>query len=62
MCGRRALRKQVWLASDTAELMFDGCRVPAAHRLGEENAGFYAIMRNFQVGRIALAGMAIGSG
>jgi acyl-CoA dehydrogenase len=56
----RALAKQGWLASDTAELAFDGCRVPAANRLGEENAGFYAIMRNFQTERIALGAMAVG--
>jgi acyl-CoA dehydrogenase len=56
----RALKKQGWLASDTAELVFENCRVPAANRLGEENAGFYAIMKNFQVERIALGSMAIG--
>jgi acyl-CoA dehydrogenase len=56
----RALKKQGWLASDTAELVFENCRVPAANRLGEENAGFYAIMRNFQTERIALASMAVG--
>ena len=56
----RALAKQGWLASDTAELAFEDCRVPAANRLGEENAGFYAIMRNFQTERIALGAMAVG--
>jgi acyl-CoA dehydrogenase len=56
----RALSKQGWLASDTAELVFDHCRVPAANLLGEENAGFYAVMKNFQVERIALGAMAIG--
>jgi acyl-CoA dehydrogenase len=56
----RALKKQGWLASDTAELVFDNCRVPAANLLGAENAGFYAVMKNFQVERIALASMAIG--
>jgi acyl-CoA dehydrogenase len=56
----RALKKQGWLASDTAELVFDDCRVPASNLLGEENAGFYAIMRNFQTERIALASMAVG--
>ena len=56
----RALAKQGWLASDTAELAFENCRVPAANLLGEENAGFYAIMRNFQTERIALGSMAIG--
>jgi acyl-CoA dehydrogenase len=56
----RALKKQGWLASDTAELVFKDCRVPAANLLGEENAGFYAVMKNFQVERIALGSMAIG--
>jgi acyl-CoA dehydrogenase len=56
----RALRKQGWLSSDTAELAFENCRVPAANRLGEENEGFYAIMRNFQTERIALGAMAVG--
>jgi len=56
----RALAKQGWLASDTAELAFESCRVPAENRLGEENAGFYAIMRNFQTERIALGAMAVG--
>jgi acyl-CoA dehydrogenase len=55
-----ALRKQGWLASDTAELAFEDCRVPAANLLGEENGGFYAIMRNFQTERIALGAMAVG--
>jgi acyl-CoA dehydrogenase len=56
----RALAKQGWLASDTAELVFEGCRVPADHMIGTENGGFHAIMRNFQTERIALGSMAIG--
>jgi len=56
----RALKKSGWLASDTAELVFDNCRVPAGNLIGEENAGFYAIMRNFQTERIALGSMAVG--
>ncbi len=56
----RALKKQGWLSSDTAELVFEDCRIPAANLLGEENRGFYAIMRNFQTERIALGAMAIG--
>ncbi len=56
----RALAKQGWLASDTAELVFENCRVPASHLLGRENEGFYAVMKNFQVERIALGAMAIG--
>jgi acyl-CoA dehydrogenase len=56
----RALAKQGWRSSDTAELVFEGCRIPAANLLGEENHGFYAIMRNFQTERIALGAMAVG--
>ena len=56
----RALKKSGWLASDTAELVFDDCRIPADQLIGEENAGFYAIMRNFQTERIALGSMAVG--
>src|SRR4029079_18964201 len=36
----KKLAKMGWWASDTAELVFDGCRVPRANLLGEENAGF----------------------
>ncbi len=56
----RQLDKTGWRSSDTAELHFDGCRVPAGHLLGEEHKGFYAVMKNFQTERIALAAMAIG--
>ena len=57
--GRR-LDKHGWRSSDTAELIFEDCRVPAANMLGEENKGFYAIMDNFQNERLVLSGMAIG--
>jgi len=56
----RKLDKHGWRCSDTAELVFDGCRVPAANLLGEEGRGFYSIMRNFQNERIAIGAMAIG--
>ena len=57
--GRR-LDKMGWRSSDTAELVFDDCRMPAENLLGEENRGFYAIMKNFQNERIAIAAMAMG--
>ena len=44
----RPLKKHGWLCSDTAELVFDNCRIPAANLLGEENKGFYALMKNLQ--------------
>ena len=56
----RKLDKHGWRSSDTAELVFDGCRVPAANLLGEEGRGFYSIMRNFQNERIAIGSMCIG--
>ncbi len=56
----RALDKAGWRCSDTAELAFDECRLPADALLGEENQGFYAIMRNFQNERIVIGAMAVG--
>jgi acyl-CoA dehydrogenase len=56
----RALKKSGWLSSDTAELVLDNLRIPSANLLGEENKGFYAVMKNFQTERIALAAMAVG--
>jgi len=54
----RKLRKMGWWCSDTAELFFDDCRVPASHLIGPENSGFLTIMSNFQAERLALAVMA----
>ena len=51
----RALKKTGWRASDTAELSFDGVRVPVANRVGPEGGGFVTLMRNFQTERLALA-------
>jgi acyl-CoA dehydrogenase len=51
----KKLKKTGWWASDTAELSFDGCRVPVANLIGEENAGFVPIMMNFAVERLFLA-------
>ena len=56
----RSLKKTGWLSSDTAELVFDNCRIPADNLLGDEGKGFYSVMKNFQTERIALAAMAVG--
>jgi len=55
----RALDKTGWRSSDTAELIFEDCRVPAEHVLGEENRGFYSIMANFQTERLVIGAMAM---
>jgi acyl-CoA dehydrogenase len=57
----RALDKHGWRSSDTAELVFDGCRIPSENVLGMEGQGFYSIMRNFQNERLVLAAMGIGA-
>lgn len=51
---RTSLNKMGWQCSDTATLYFDNCRVPIANRVGPENAGFLAIMRNFNHERLML--------
>ena len=47
-------------ASDTAEFVFEGCRVPAANRLGAEGQGFKIAMQTLDSGRIGIAAQAIG--
>ena len=44
----KKLEKHGWRSSDTAELIFDDCRIPVSNLLGDEGRGFYAIMQNFQ--------------
>jgi butyryl-CoA dehydrogenase len=47
-------------ASDTAEFLFEGCRVPAAQRLGEEGQGFRIALGALDGGRIGIATQALG--
>jgi acyl-CoA dehydrogenase len=56
----RKLQKFGWRSSDTAELVFEDCRVPADALLGTLHNGFYEIMKNFQNERLVLSGMAVG--
>ena len=57
----KKLKKVGWRASDTAELVFEDCRVPAENLLGPEGNGFAQIMGNFQWERLSLALGAIGA-
>ena len=53
--SRTPLKKMGWWASDTATLYFDECRVPAGNLIGQENAGFKLIMKNFNSERLSIA-------
>ncbi|MCA9512458.1 MAG: acyl-CoA dehydrogenase family protein [Myxococcales bacterium] len=46
--------------SFTAELLFDGVRVPAANRLGEEGFGAMAMIRTLEIERLTLAALSLG--
>jgi len=47
-------------ASDTAELIFDNCEIPANNLLGEEGEGFIDAMRVLDGGRISIAALSLG--
>ncbi|HTC95105.1 MAG TPA: acyl-CoA dehydrogenase [Terriglobales bacterium] len=47
-------------ASDTAELIFEDCVVPASHLLGKEGDGFIDAMRILDGGRISIAALSLG--
>jgi alkylation response protein AidB-like acyl-CoA dehydrogenase len=49
-----------WCASDTHELNFDDCRVPAENLLGERGRGLAQFLRILDEGRIAIAALAVG--
>jgi acyl-CoA dehydrogenase len=51
----RRLAKTGWHCSDTAELGYASCRVPAGNLVGEEGSGFAQIATQFVVERLALA-------
>ncbi|NOY94292.1 MAG: acyl-CoA dehydrogenase [Deltaproteobacteria bacterium] len=51
----RKLKKMGLASQDTAELAFDGCRVPVSNRLGPEGAGFLMLMQNLQQERLVVA-------
>ncbi|NUR56813.1 MAG: acyl-CoA dehydrogenase [Acidobacteria bacterium] len=61
--GMRAGRKENKLgmrASDTSEVVFEDCRVPAAQMLGEEGQGFINTLQVLDAGRIGIAALSVG--
>ncbi|MGQ3088199.1 acyl-CoA dehydrogenase family protein, partial [Flavobacterium sp.] len=47
-------------ASETAELIFDNCRIPDANRLGEVGEGFIQAMKVLDGGRISIGALSLG--
>jgi alkylation response protein AidB-like acyl-CoA dehydrogenase len=47
-------------ASDTTELIFEDCRIPAENRLGQEGDGFIIAMGSLDEGRIGIASQSVG--
>ena len=47
-------------ASDTAQIVFEGCRVPAENRLGEEGQGLRIALSGLEGGRIGIAAQSVG--
>lgn len=61
--GYRVLRVEDKLgqhASDTCQIAFEGLRVPASQRLGEEGDGYRIALANLEGGRIGIAAQAVG--
>ncbi|MCW2610229.1 MAG: short-chain 2-methylacyl-CoA dehydrogenase [Actinomycetota bacterium] len=49
-----------WNCSDTRELSFDDCHVPAENLLGEQGRGYAQFLRTLDEGRIAISALAVG--
>src|SRR5574337_758989 len=47
-------------ASDTAQILFENCRVPASAMLGAEGEGYKIALSNLEAGRIGIAAQAVG--
>jgi alkylation response protein AidB-like acyl-CoA dehydrogenase len=47
-------------ASDTSEVVFQDCRVPVSHLLGEEGQGFINTLQVLEAGRIGIAALSVG--
>jgi short-chain 2-methylacyl-CoA dehydrogenase len=55
-----AYRKIGWRASDTHEVSFDRCRVPADHVLGERGRGYAQFLETLADGRVAIGALSVG--
>jgi len=60
--GQKIKDKTGMRASNTAELVFDNCRVPMENRVGEEGDSIKHMMRNLELERVTLAAIGLGIG
>ena len=60
--GQKIFDKTGMRASNTAELVFDDCVVPAENLVGEEGGSLLHMMGNLEIERLALAAMSLGIG
>ncbi len=58
-CAQK-LEKMGWRGSQTGELVFDECRIPAANRLGEENGGMRVVMSGLDLERAMISPLCLG--
>ncbi|HEU5417790.1 MAG TPA: acyl-CoA dehydrogenase family protein [Streptosporangiaceae bacterium] len=56
----REYSKVGWCASDTRELAFSGCRVPAGNLLGPQGRGYAQFLQTLDEGRVAIAALSAG--
>ncbi|MFQ5914367.1 MAG: acyl-CoA dehydrogenase family protein [Nitrospinota bacterium] len=56
----RSIAKIGWHAVDTRELVFEDCRVPADHLIGERGVGLRQFMQALAIGRISVAALSLG--
>jgi hypothetical protein len=47
-------------ASDTAQILFENCRIPADHLIGSEGDGYRIALSNLEAGRIGIASQSVG--
>ncbi len=47
-------------ASDTAQILFENCRIPASCLLGQEGDGYRIALSNLEAGRIGIAAQSVG--
>jgi isovaleryl-CoA dehydrogenase len=58
--GQKIRDKTGMRASNTAELVFENCKVPASHLIGHEGDSMLHMMRNLELERLTLAAMSLG--